>query len=76
MGAIAVQTVAADVLTSAEFCNAHRRVAHLLTMYGFVFFLITTVVMVFAYASPTASTPAGQTRSTDISLAACTSRCA
>ena len=44
---IAVQTVAADVLTSAEFCNPRRRVAHLLGMYGFVFFLVATIAMVF-----------------------------
>ena len=32
---IAVQTLAVDVLASGEFCNAKRRVAHLLGMYGF-----------------------------------------
>ncbi|MGI9383031.1 MAG: hypothetical protein ACR2PO_07740 [Methyloligellaceae bacterium] len=54
---IAVQTVAVDVLTSAEFCTTKRRVAHLLTMYGFVFFLLGTWAMVFYYASAEASTP-------------------
>ncbi len=54
---IAVKTVAVDVLASAEFCNPKRRVAHLLTMYGFVLFLIATVALVFFY--PTAdATPA------------------
>lgn len=57
VGSIAVQTVAVDVLTSAEFCNPKRRVAHLLTMYGFVFFLVATFIMVFFYPSPAASTP-------------------
>lgn len=57
IGSIAVQTVAVDVLTSAEFCNPQRRVVHLLTMYGFVFFLIATFMMVFFYASPAVSTP-------------------
>ena len=38
---IAVQTVVIDVATSAEFCNPHRRIAHLLTMYGFILFLVT-----------------------------------
>lgn len=56
-GAIAVQTIAEDILTSAEFCNAKRRVAHLLTMYGFMFFLVATVVMVFCYPASGASTP-------------------
>ncbi|MGI9481003.1 MAG: hypothetical protein ACR2OR_01475 [Hyphomicrobiales bacterium] len=57
VASIAAQTAAVDVLTSAEFCNPHRRIAHLLTMYGFVFFLIATFVMVFFYAAPGASTP-------------------
>jgi hypothetical protein len=42
---IAVKTVAVDVLTSAEFCNQKRRVAHLLTMYGFILFVVSTAVM-------------------------------
>jgi len=46
---IAVQTVAADVLTSAEFCNPRRRASHLLTMYGFVIFVAATAILVFAY---------------------------
>jgi hypothetical protein len=57
VGSIAVQTVAVDVLTSAEFCNPNRRLAHLLTMYGFVFFLIATFVMVFFYPTSGAATP-------------------
>ena len=36
MVSLAVKTGLVDVLTSGEFCNARRRVAHLLTMYGFV----------------------------------------
>ncbi len=44
------KTVAEDVLTSAEFCNPDRRKAHLLTMYGFVIFLLTTIIMVFSNA--------------------------
>ena len=54
---IAVQTVAADVLTSAEFCNPKRRVAHLLGMYGFVIYLLATIVMVFGYGDATTATP-------------------
>ena len=53
---IAVKTIAEDVLTSAEFCNQRRRVAHLLTMYGFVLFVVTTAMLIFAY--PTPDTPA------------------
>jgi len=55
---IAIQTAVVDVLASGEFCNARRRVAHLLTMYGFLIYVITTAVMVFGYATPAAPTPA------------------
>jgi len=44
---IAVQTVAVDVLTSGEFCNPRRRIAHVLGMYGFVLYVLSTAVMVF-----------------------------
>jgi hypothetical protein len=54
--AIAVKTVVVDVLASGEFCNPRRRVAHLLTMYGFILYLAATAMLVFAY--PTAATPA------------------
>ena len=47
---IAVKTVAVDVLTSGEFCNQKRRIAHLLTMYGFILFVVSTAVMIFGYA--------------------------
>lgn len=52
---IAVQTVVVDIATSAEFCNPHRRIAHLMTMYGFILFLLTTIALVFAY--PTHAAP-------------------
>jgi len=52
--AIAFKTVAEDVLTSAEFCNQRRRVAHLLTMYGFILFAATTAIMIFGYSNSTA----------------------
>lgn len=55
---IAVKTGLVDVLASGEFCNARRRVAHLLTMYGFVIYVITTAVMVFGYPTPATPTPA------------------
>ncbi len=55
---LAVQTGLVDVLASGEFCNARRRVAHLLTMYGFLIYVITTAVMVFGYPTPATPTPA------------------
>ncbi|MGE5770334.1 MAG: adenylyl-sulfate reductase [Betaproteobacteria bacterium] len=55
---IAISTCVVDVLASGEFCNVRRRIAHLLTMYGFVIYVITTAVMVFAYPTPATPTPA------------------
>jgi hypothetical protein len=55
MASIAAHTAMVDVLASGEFCNARRRIAHLLTMYGFVLYIVSTVVLVFAY--PTAAKP-------------------
>ncbi len=48
---IAVKTAVVDVIASGEFCNARRRVAHLLTMYGFLLYVIATAVMVFNYST-------------------------
>ena len=45
-------------LTSAEFCNARRRIAHLLGMYGFSVYVIATFIMVFWYPSNSTPTPA------------------
>jgi hypothetical protein len=44
---VALSTVTNEVLTSSEFKNPQRRVSHLLTMYGFIFFVVTTAVMIF-----------------------------
>jgi hypothetical protein len=55
---IAVQTAVVDVLTSGEFCNVRRRIAHLLTMYGFLLYVGTTVLMVFCYPTSATVTPA------------------
>ena len=55
---LAVRTVVVEGLMSGEFCNARRRIAHLLTMYGFLAYVITTAVMVFWYATPEAPGPA------------------
>jgi len=57
MISIAVQTAVVDVMASGEFCNARRRLAHLLGMYGFVIYVVTTAIMVFAYPTPAAATP-------------------
>ncbi len=46
--ALAVETVA-EAAVSGEFCKWPRRLSHLLMMYGFILYLISTVVMIFAY---------------------------
>ena len=58
VASIAVKTAVVDVLASGEFCNPRRRIAHLLTMYGFILYLVTTAIMVFAYPTATTTTPA------------------
>lgn len=55
---IAGRTILKEVATSGEFCNPKRRISHLLTFYGFLFYLITTIVMVFGYPTQATPTPA------------------
>jgi len=47
LASIAVKTAVVDVLASGEFCNPRRRVAHLLGMYGFILYVVSTVCLVF-----------------------------
>src|SRR5229473_6761009 len=58
MVSIAAKTAVVDVMISGEFCNMRRRIAHLLTMYGFVIYVVTTAIMVFAYPTPATPAPA------------------
>jgi hypothetical protein len=58
MASLAVQAAVVDVMASGEFCNMRRRIAHLLTMYGFVIYIVTTIMMVFTYPTPATPTPA------------------
>jgi hypothetical protein len=53
-----VATVASEVLTSSEFCYVPRRISHLLTMYGFVIFVITTALMIFGADTASGTLPA------------------
>ena len=55
---LAIHAVVVDGLTSGEFCNAWRRTAHLLTMYGFLAYIVTTPIMVFLYPTPATPAPA------------------
>lgn len=52
MAALAFGTLASEVAASGEFDKWPRRLSHLLMSYGFVTYLVTTILMVFVY--PTA----------------------
>ncbi len=49
--AMLLKTITSEVLTSSEFSNQKRRLSHLLTMYGFILFVISTVILIFGYGA-------------------------
>ena len=55
---LAARTLMKEVASSGEFCNPMRRISHLLMFYGFLTYLITTIVMVFGYPARDTPTPA------------------
>ncbi len=52
-----VKTVASEVITSSEFCYTPRRISHLLTMYGFIIFVVTTAMMIFGADTSSGTVP-------------------
>ena len=58
MTSLAIRTAVVEVMASGEFCNLRRKIAHLLTFYGFLAYIITTVIMVFWYPTPATPAPA------------------
>ena len=56
--ALGFKTAVIDWLAAGEFCSTRRRLAHLLTMYGFLAYVISTMVMVFVYPTLDIETPA------------------
>jgi len=50
---LAIKTVANEVLTSSEFCNTKRRQSHLMTMYGFIVFVVSSAILIFKYTGGT-----------------------
>ncbi|MFO8002789.1 adenylyl-sulfate reductase [Thioalkalivibrio sp.] len=52
-----VKTVGKEVLTAGEFANAQRRISHLFMMYGFIVFVITSAILIFAYSAPGTQAP-------------------
>ena len=51
--AMMVDTLKNEVLTSGEFSNPQRRLSHLLSMYGFIIFVLMTVILIFGYPTTT-----------------------
>ena len=49
IAAIATKTIVNDIATFGEFCKTSRRISHVLMFYGFVLYLLTTIMMVFIY---------------------------
>lgn len=50
---LAIAVAANEILTSAEFCNPKRRISHMMIMYGFILYVLSTVVMIFGLSEAT-----------------------
>jgi hypothetical protein len=49
MISLAIRVLFVEVIAAGEFCSLQRRLAHLLTMYGFLAYVASTLVLVFVY---------------------------
>ncbi len=54
---IILKTIGSEILTTSELGAGKRRIAHLLGMYGTIFFWITSVIMIFCYSESSSITP-------------------
>lgn len=54
---LAVSTFVNEVLRSSEFENRDRRISHLFTMYGFIFFVVTTAILIFGLPAAEGGAP-------------------
>ena len=52
-----IKTVLSEIITSSEFCYTPRRISHLLTMYGFTIFVVTTAMMIFGADTTSGTLP-------------------
>ncbi len=50
-----IKTLLGEVMTSSEFNNVSRRISHLLLMYGFILFMVSTIVQIFVYPTVAAA---------------------
>lgn len=55
--AMAVSVLTNEVMTAGEFSNPRRRLSHLLMMYGFIIFVVTTAIMIFSPDSTSSLLP-------------------
>jgi len=46
---LVISTILGEVMSSSEFQNVKRRISHLLLMYGFIMFMVSTIMQVFVY---------------------------
>jgi hypothetical protein len=51
------KTIVSDIATTSELGAGKRRAAHLLGMYGTILFWISSVIMIFCYATLSSATP-------------------
>jgi len=54
---VILKTIANDIATTSELGAGKRRVAHLLGMYGTILFWLSSVIMIFCYATTSSDTP-------------------
>ncbi|WP_026181717.1 MULTISPECIES: hypothetical protein [unclassified Thioalkalivibrio] len=52
---LALKTIGKEVITAGEFDNPQRRISHLFIMYGFLVFVITSAILIFAQPAATAA---------------------
>jgi hypothetical protein len=52
-----IKTILSEVITSSEFCYTPRRISHLLTMYGFIIFVVTTAMIIFGADTSSGTLP-------------------
>ncbi len=50
-----ISVLLGEIMTSSEFQNVKRRISHLLLMYGFIMFMVSTIIQVFVYPTVAAA---------------------
>ena len=54
---MALKTLVVEVARAGEVCSQQRQISHLFMFYGFITYLVTTVIMVFCYLGDGTPTP-------------------